>query len=61
MEKLTAAQAQMLRSLVGFPRFHIASRPTVRALRKRGLAQTNDYGCTSITPAGLDAISGKGG
>lgn len=60
MARLTKAQRDQLVQLAAFSRFHIGSRPAVKALVKKGLAWTSGYACTEITPAGLAAIAEEG-
>lgn len=60
-EALTAPQKEQLRKLAQFHRYHISSRPTVKALIRRGLAVVNSYGVTSITPEGRALLTKDAG
>lgn len=59
MSKLTKAQRDQLVQLAAFSRYHIGSRPAVKALVAKGLAWTNAFGCTAITDAGRAALQNK--
>lgn len=54
MAKLTEPQIKRLSHLAAAgSEYHIAGRAEVRALARAGLVHTNQFGCTSITDAGL--------
>lgn len=60
MGELTRPQEAQLRALLGFPRFHIGTKAAVKSLVRKGLAETNGYGCTKITEAGKAALQAQG-
>lgn len=59
-DRLTKVQLSHLWRLAKGPSYHIGGKPEVRALERRGLVATNDYQCTTITPAGLTALEKPG-
>ena len=59
--KPTQVQKSRLWRLSKGGEYHIAGKPEVRALERRGLVETNQFGCTSITPAGRAALDKERG
>lgn len=54
--KLTHTQHLWLRSLRTGGRYHIGKSRSVKVLILKGLAETNEFGCTIITTAGRAAL-----